>query len=237
MHGYPKTHCNHYGWKRTLGEKEIAASCSWSSTRGSNRQRDCQVLWKNWGEYLTLFAFSSENANRSKEEVSSLSKLFLWTLQNEEKKLMKHNVSLEIVGDLSIFSDEIQNKAQKVTQNLSQNTGLKLIIAANYGGRWELFDAAKKFATDCIKNNLTPELTQESEFSEKLATANHPEVDLLIRTSGEQRLSNFLLWSIAYAEFFFSDVLWPDFKPEDIDKAIEAFNHRERRYGKRELSA
>ena len=94
-------------------------------------------------EYLTLFAFSSENANRSKEEVSSLSKLFFLTLQNEEKKLMKHNVSLEIIGDLSIFSDEIQNKAQKVTQNLSQNTGLKLIIAANYGGRWELFDAAK----------------------------------------------------------------------------------------------
>ena len=188
-------------------------------------------------EYLTLFAFSSENANRSKEEVSSLSKLFLWTLQNEEKGLMKHNVSLEIIGDLSIFSDEIQNKAQQVTQNLSQNTGLKLIIAANYGGRWELFDAAKKFATDCIKNNLTPEHTQESAFSEKLATSNHPEVDLLIRTSGEQRLSNFLLWSIAYAEFFFSDVLWPDFKPEDIDKAVEAFNHRERRYGKRELSA
>ena len=188
-------------------------------------------------EYLTLFAFSSENANRSKEEVSSLSKLFFLTLQNEEKKLMKHNVSLEIIGDLSIFSDEIQNKAQKVTQNLSQNTGLKLIIAANYGGRWELFDAAKKFATDCIKNNLTPEHTQESAFSEKLATSNHPEVDLLIRTSGEQRLSNFLLWSIAYAEFFFSDVLWPDFKPEDIDKAIKAFNQRERRYGKRELSA
>jgi len=188
-------------------------------------------------EYLTLFAFSSENANRSKEEVSSLSKLFLWTLQKEEKKLMKHNVYLEIVGDLSIFSDEIQNKAQKVTQNLSQNTGLKLIIAANYGGRWELFDAAKKFATDCINNNLTPEHTQESAFSEKLATAKYPEVDLLIRTSGEQRLSNFLLWSIAYTEFFFSDVLWPDFKPEDIDKAIEAFNQRERRYGKRELSA
>ena len=188
-------------------------------------------------EYLTLFAFSSENANRSKEEVSSLSKLFFLTLQNEEKKLMKHNVSLEIIGDLSIFSNEIQNKAQKVTQNLSQNTGLKLIIAANYGGRWELFDAAKKFATDCIKNNLTPEHTQESAFSEKLATSNHPEVDLLIRTSGEQRLSNFLLWSIAYAEFFFSDVLWPDFKSEDIDKAVEAFNHRERRYGKRELSA
>ena len=188
-------------------------------------------------EYLTLFAFSSENANRSKEEVSSLSKLFLWTLQNEEKGLMKHNVSLEIIGDLSIFSDEIQNKAQQVTQNLSQNTGLKLIIAANYGGRWELFDAAKKFATDCIKNNLTPEFTEESVFSEKLATANHPEVDLLIRTSGEQRLSNFLLWNIAYAEFFFSEVLWPDFKPEDIDKAVEAFNHRERRYGKRELSA
>jgi len=188
-------------------------------------------------EYLTLFAFSSENANRSKEEVSSLSKLFFLTLQNEEKKLMKHNVSLEIIGDLSIFSNEIQNKAQKVTQNLSQNTGLKLIIAANYGGRWELFDAAKKFATDCIKNNLTPEHTQESAFSEKLATSNHPEVDLLIRTSGEQRLSNFLLWNIAYAELFFSEVLWPDFKPEDIDKAIEAFNNRERRFGKRELSA
>ena len=188
-------------------------------------------------EYLTLFAFSSENADRSKEEVSSLSKLFFLTLQNEEKKLMKHNVSLEIIGDLSIFSNEIQNKAQKVTQNLSQNTGLKLIIAANYGGRWELFDAAKKFATDCIKNNLTPEHTQESAFSEKLATSNHPEVDLLIRTSGEQRLSNFLLWNIAYAELFFSEVLWPDFKPEDIDKAIEAFNNRERRFGKRELSA
>lgn len=188
-------------------------------------------------EYLTLFAFSSENANRSKEEVSSLSKLFFLTLQNEEKKLMKHNVSLEIIGDLSIFSNGIQNKAQKVTQNLSQNTGLKLIIAANYGGRWELFDAAKKFATDCIKNNLTPEHTQESAFSEKLATSNHPEVDLLIRTSGEQRLSNFLLWNIAYAELFFSEVLWPDFKPEDIDKAIEAFNNRERRFGKRELSA
>ena len=188
-------------------------------------------------EYLTLFAFSSENSTRSKDEVSSLSKLFFWTLQNQEKGLMKHNVSLEIIGDLSIFSDEIQNKAQKVTKNLSQNTGLKLIIAANYGGRWELFDAAKKFATNCIKNNLTPELTQESAFSENLVTAKHPEVDLLIRTSGEQRLSNFLLWNIAYAEFFFSEVLWPDFKPEDIDKAIEAFNHRERRFGKRELSA
>jgi len=186
---------------------------------------------------LTLFAFSSENKNRSSEEVSLLFKLFLTVLKNETKKLSRNNVRLKIIGDMSLFSDEIQRNASTALELLQNNTGMTLIIAANYGGQWDIAQASKRIAELCTEgeisaNDINPEL-----FSKYLSLADEPNVDLLIRTSGEVRLSNFLLWDIAYSELYFTDVLWPDFNTAELDKAVESFSVRERRFGSRKEQA
>ncbi len=175
---------------------------------------------------LTLFAFSSENKQRSKQEVSTLLTLFLAVLNKETAKLNKHNIGLKIIGDMSFFSKNIQEKALSAQALLANNTGLKLIIAANYGGRWDILNATQKIIQAGIKN------INESVFEDHLSlTGNN--VDLLIRTSGELRISNFLLWDIAYSELYFTDTLWPDFNEAELDRAIESFNRRDRRFGGR----
>ena len=182
---------------------------------------------------LTLFAFSSENKNRSTEEVSLLFKLFLSVLKQEVKKLNKHNVRLKIIGDLSLFPEDVQKTAIEAQAQLSENTGLTLVIAANYGGQWDIAHAAKQAAEAVVKGDITPEDITIEGFSNYLSLANEPAVDLLIRSSGELRISNFLLWDIAYSELYFTDTLWPDFDATELQKAIESFNYRDRRFGSR----
>ncbi len=182
---------------------------------------------------LTLFAFSSENKNRSAEEVSLLFKLFLSVLKQEVKKLNKHNVQLKIIGDMSLFPADVQQKAVEAQALLTSNTGLTLVIAANYGGQWDIAQAAAKAAQAAVAGEINAKDINTDVFANYLSLANEPDVDLLIRTSGELRVSNFLLWEVAYSEFYFTDTLWPDFDNKELNKAIDSFNHRNRRFGAR----
>ena len=182
---------------------------------------------------LTLFAFSSENMNRPSEEVGLLFKLFLTVLRNETKKLKDNNIKLDIIGDLSVFTPEIQNLAEKTQQLLQNNTGLNLVIAANYGGQWDIVEAAKKIAAKLVNGEIEPKSIDKNVFGGYTALAQYPSVDLLIRTSGEVRISNFLLWDIAYSELYFCDTLWPDFDANELDIAIKNFHSRDRRFGER----
>ena len=182
---------------------------------------------------LTLFAFSSENMKRSSEEVGLLFKLFLTVLKTETKKLKDNNIKLKIIGDLSVFTPEIQSLAREAEKQLSNNSGLNLVIAANYGGQWDIAEAAKKIAFESANGNINPEDIDSSTFQSFTSLASYPKVDLLIRTSGEIRLSNFLLWDIAYSEFYFCETLWPDFDEDALDIAIKDFHSRDRRYGER----
>ena len=188
-------------------------------------------------ETLTLFAFSSENKNRSNEEVSLLFKLFLNVLKQETNKLNKHNVKLKIIGNLNLFPQEVQQTAVDAQALLANNTGLTLVIAANYGGQWDIAQAAQQIAKRAANNEINVDDINVDTFSQYLSLADQPRVDLLIRTSGELRISNFLLWDIAYSELYFTDTLWPDFNPAELDSAIESFNHRDRRFGERKDKA
>ena len=182
---------------------------------------------------LTLFAFSSENMKRSDEEVSLLFKLFLTVLKSETKKLKDNNIKLKIIGDLSVFTPEIQSLAEDAQEQLQNNNGLNLVIAANYGGQWDIAEAAKKIAEKVSVDGLKPQDIDSDLFHNYTALAQYPRVDLLIRTSGEVRISNFLLWDIAYSELYFCDTLWPDFDEEELNLAIESFHSRDRRFGER----
>lgn len=180
---------------------------------------------------LTLYAFSSENWNRPEAEVSALMSLFMQALDREVKQLHKNNIKLLILGDKSRFSDKLQEKIAKAEKLTENNTALTVNIAANYGGCWDIVQAAQQLAGQVKAGELTPAQINEELFQQMLVTKVQPPVDLLIRTSGEQRISNFLLWQIAYAELYFSDVLWPDFNEEVFNQAIFAFQQRERRFG------
>jgi undecaprenyl diphosphate synthase len=182
---------------------------------------------------LTLFAFSSENMNRPSEEVGLLFKLFLTVLRNETKKLKDNNIKLDIIGDLSVFTPEIQDLAEMAQQQLQNNTGLNLVIAANYGGQWDITEAAKKIAAKAAKGEISPENIDNKVFGVHTALSQYPRVDLLIRTSGEVRISNFLLWDIAYSELYFCETFWPDFDANELDLAINNFHSRDRRFGER----
>ena len=182
---------------------------------------------------LTLFAFSSENMKRSNEEVSLLFKLFLSVLKTETRKLKENNIKLKIIGDLSVFTPEIIALAEKAESSLQKNTGLTLVIAANYGGQWDITESAKKIALNVANGSIDPEKINTALFNKYTSLSTLPKVDLLIRTSGEIRLSNFLLWDIAYSEFYFCKTLWPDFNEDSLDEAIDNFHRRDRRFGER----
>ena len=182
---------------------------------------------------LTLFAFSSENMNRPNEEVGLLFKLFLSVLKTETKKLKENNIKLKIIGDLSVFTPEIIALANEAESTLQNNTGLTLVIAANYGGQWDITEAAKKISKDVSNGVIKPENIDSCMFGKYTSLSGLPKVDLLIRTSGEVRLSNFLLWDIAYSEFYFCNTLWPDFNEKSLDEAIVNFHNRDRRFGQR----
>ncbi|MDS0218180.1 polyprenyl diphosphate synthase [Pseudidiomarina andamanensis] len=182
-------------------------------------------------ESLTLFAFSSENWKRPEQEVSVLMELFMTVLKREVKKLHKYNVRLRIIGDKSAFGERLQKQMQEAEALTAGNTALNLNIAANYGGHWDITQAARKLAEQVAAGQLTPQQVTEEQLAKQLELADQPVPDLLIRTGGEHRISNFLLWQLAYAEFYFSKVLWPDFDDREFAAAIADFSCRERRFG------
>ena len=183
-------------------------------------------------KYLTVYAFSTENWNRPQEEVALLMKLLRNYLKDCVKRANKNNMKVRVIGEKSLLSEDIIDKINELENSSRDNTGLNFTIALNYGGRDEILRAVKTMIMDSKDDKLNPdELTFQS-ISNYLDTKGIPDPDLLIRTSGEQRLSNFLLWQMAYTEFYFTDVLWPDFNKKELIKAIEKYNQRDRRYGK-----
>ncbi|MFT5260720.1 MAG: undecaprenyl diphosphate synthase [Saprospiraceae bacterium] len=182
--------------------------------------------------HLTIFAFSSENWNRPPTEVKLLLELLANVLGDDLARLHKNGIRLGILGDLSAFPKRLQNKIAKAIELTSANEGVNLNIAINYGGRWDIAQAARELADRVQKGELEVQDINESTLSAAMSTADIPDPDLLIRTGGEVRVSNFLLWQCAYAELYFTDTYWPDFDEPQLDKAIEWFAGRQRRYGK-----
>ena len=181
---------------------------------------------------LSLFAFSSENWKRPTKEVSLLMELFSIALKQQVKRMHSNNIRLKILGDISKFSTSLQTQIRESELLTENNTGLQVNVAANYGGRWDVTQAVQALATKVCSGELKPEDITEDSINNELTTSGIFEPDLFIRTGGEQRVSNFLLWQLAYTELFFTDTLWPDFDSEDLDDAIASFSKRERRYGK-----
>lgn len=183
-------------------------------------------------QYLTLYTFSTENWNRPKEEVDALMNLLVDTIVKETPTLMNNNVRLLTIGDTDRLPEQARNKFLECIRQTSGNTGLKMVIALSYSSRWELTHAMQLVAEDVKNGQLLPEQVTEATVEQYLTTAGMPDPDLLIRTSGELRISNFLLWQLAYSELYFTDLLWPDFTVEEFYRAIVDYQHRERRFGK-----
>lgn len=183
-------------------------------------------------EVLTLFAFSSENWKRPEGEVRGLMDLFMLSLDREVKKLHRHGIRLNIIGDRQRFSTRLQQKMAAAEALTLDNEGLTLNIAANYGGRWDIVQAARSAMQSCLDGQLQPADLDETLFDGFTTLAGVPDPDLCIRTGGEQRISNFLIWQLAYTELYFCDCYWPDFGKAELSKAIESFASRQRRFGK-----
>jgi len=181
---------------------------------------------------LTLFAFSSENWSRPDQEVSSLMSLFLSTLNTEINKLHEQGVCIRFIGDRSRFPDRLQASISEAESRTAANQRLKLNIAANYGGRWDILNAARQLVQKIGTGEISEDLIDEQAFGRGLSLHGLPEPDLFIRTGGEQRISNFLLWQLAYTELFFTDTLWPDFGEAAFDEALAWFSQRQRRFGR-----
>ncbi len=183
-------------------------------------------------EVLTLFAFSSENWRRPQKEVSLLMELLYTALTREVSKLNNNNVRLRIIGDRSVFSEKLQKRLRESERLTEQNTGLILVVAVNYGGRWDITQAARQVMDKALAGEVqTSDVTAEL-IGQHLSLSDLPEPDLFIRTGGEQRVSNFLLWQLAYTELFFTEILWPDFSDVSLDEAINSFSKRQRRFGR-----
>lgn len=182
-------------------------------------------------EALTLFAFSSENWRRPQQEVSVLMGLFLATLERETERLNKSNIRLRVIGDRTAFAPQLQATIADAERLTSANTGLNVVIAANYGGRWEITEAVRRVVSQVSGGLLSPEAITTEVFASNLSLAGLPEPDLFIRTGGEKRISNFLLWQLAYTELYFTDTLWPDFDETALEEAIKDYSGRQRRFG------
>ena len=182
--------------------------------------------------YLTLYAFSTENWNRPREEIDALMALLVRTIRNEMDTLNKNNVQLHAIGDMKSLPPKVHEELKNAIDETSGNSGLNLILALSYSGRWEILEAMRKIAEDITNNKINIDELSCDTFVNYLHTANFPDPELLIRTSGEYRISNFLLWQIAYTELYFTDILWPDFRKKDFFDAIVDFQKRERRFGK-----
>ncbi|USH04059.1 isoprenyl transferase [Grimontia kaedaensis] len=182
-------------------------------------------------QVLTLFAFSSENWRRPEEEVSLLMELFVTVLGREVKRLHKNGVKLKVIGDTTRFSQSLQDKIAAAEALTANNTGLVLNVAANYGGQWDIMQAVKKLAAQVERGDIPAEQLTEGDLQVHLSSSGLPDVDLMIRTSGECRISNFMLWQAAYAELYFTEQFWPDFDETSLTEAIAWFINRERRFG------
>ena len=194
-------------------------------------RRSVELAAERGVQYLTLFAFSSENWSRPREEVSRLMSLFLEALQREVDELHRNNVRLEFIGAREQLSPGLIEKIEAAEAHTAGNTGLRLQVAVAYGGRWDIVNAARAVAARAVDGTLAVEDIDADTIAAELQLGGVPDPDLLIRTGGEQRISNFLLWNLAYAELFFCDTLWPDFGDDDFDAALEYFAKRQRRYG------
>lgn len=196
-----------------------------------NVERICEEAWRMGIKYLTVYAFSTENWNRPDSEVSALMTLLRNYMKTCLKTAAKNDMKIRVIGDIQPLDNDIKNRISELESATVNNGGLNFTIALNYGSRDELTRAARKMARDCADGKLEPDDIDESVFESYLDTHGIPDPDLMIRTSGEQRLSNYLLWQLAYSEFYFTDVPWPDFTKEELVKAIEEYNHRHRRFG------
>ena len=200
-------------------------------------RRTLQAAADHGVEVLTLYAFSSENWRRSSEEISDLTALMRFYLERELTTLMKEGVRLRLIGDYSAFGPELVERLERAVERTAGNSRLTLVVALNYGSRAEIVRAARNLAQEAVSGGLAPDAIDEETISAELDTHELPELDLLIRTSGEVRLSNFLLWQAAYAELLFLDTLWPDFDEQAFADALDRFAQRQRRFGGRESTA
>ena len=197
-----------------------------------NVERICEEAWRMGIKYLTVYAFSTENWNRPKDEVDALMKLLRNYMKTCLKTAAKNDMKVRVIGDIEPLDEDIKKRISELEAATVDNGGLNFTIALNYGSRDEMTRAAKRMAQDCVAGKLDPEMIDESVFESYLDTHGIPDPDLMIRTSGEQRLSNYLLWQLAYSEFYFTDVPWPDFTKDELVKAVEEYNHRHRRFGR-----
>lgn len=196
-----------------------------------NVERICEEAWRMGIKYLTVYAFSTENWNRPQSEVNALMTLLRNYMKTCLKTAEKNDMKIRVIGDLAPLDEDIKSRIHELVESSKNNNGLNFTIALNYGSRDEMVRAARRMATDCANGKINAEEIDERTFTSYLDTCELPDPDLLIRTSGEQRLSNYLLWQLAYSEFYFTDVLWPDFTKEELVRAIEQYNSRDRRYG------
>ena len=197
-----------------------------------NVEKICEEAWRMGIKYLTVYAFSTENWSRPENEVAALMKLLRNYMKTCLKTAAKNDRKIRVIGDIEPLDDDIKSRIRELEAATTDNGGLNFTIALNYGSRDELTRAAQKMAKDCAEGKIKAEEIDESVFETYLDTHGIPDPDMMIRTSGEQRLSNYLLWQLAYSEFYFTDVPWPDFTKEELVKAIEEYNHRHRRFGK-----
>ncbi len=215
-------------WATQQGEHRI-----FGHTKGVESVREALTAAGEVGvEYLTLYAFSTENWNRPTQEVNALMDLLVNTISSEIESLNKNNVRLHAIGNLNVLPPNCQKELQVAIDNTASNDGVNLILALSYSSRWELTEAVRRISADVVEKKITEDEINDDLISSYLSTAKFPNPELMIRTSGEHRISNFLLWQIAYSELLFTDILWPDFKKENFFQAIVDFQTRERRFGK-----
>ena len=196
-----------------------------------NVEKICSAAWNMGIEYVTMYAFSTENWSRPQDEVDALMKLLYSYLKDCIKTSKKNNMQVRVIGDITRLADDLQEQIRELEEVSAQNTGLHFQVALNYGSRDEMIRAIRKMGQAIRSGQLEPDDITEDTLSGFLDTRGIPDPDLMIRTSGEQRLSNYLLWQMAYTEFYFTDVLWPDFDRAELEKAVEFYRHRDRRFG------
>ncbi len=215
-------------WAKQRGEERV-----FGHKNGVNAVRQVTEACAELGvEYLTLYTFSTENWNRPKEEIDALMAMLVTTIAAEERTLMENNIRLECIGDVSQIAEDTRAALFECMDKTKNNTRMVLILALNYSSRWEITEMVKKVAKKAKDNEVLIQEIDQDYISSQLSTANYPDPDLLIRTSGEYRLSNYLLWQLAYAELYFTKTLWPDFTKECLYEAIVDYQSRERRFGK-----
>jgi len=214
-------------WAKQKGEKR-----TFGHENGVKSVRDTVEAAAEIGiKYITLYAFSTENWNRPKDEVDALMSLLVHTINEETKTLNKNNIRLQAIGDIKNLPLACYNELQEAIENTKNNTHMTLVLALSYSAQWEIINAVKEIAKKVADKELSPENITVDVFNKHLCTATIPDPELMIRTSGEHRISNFLLWQLAYSELYFTDTFWPDFGKEDFYEAIVDFQNRERRFG------